>query len=85
MKMLLCEEILKSLQYILVLKNIAILHKKSNFSLLFFRWLYINSDYNAEVLCPMCFQQYENLALFKLIFLKVEKNYSDKIVIYFFT
>ena len=66
MKMLLCDEILKSLQYLgtdfrilpLFIKKIAIL-------VFYFLGGYINSAYNAQVLCPMCFQQYENLALFK--------------------
>ena len=66
MKMLLCDEILKSLQYLGTdFRILPFFIKNSTFSLLSIRWLYINSDYNAEVLCPMCFQQYENLALFK--------------------
>ena len=64
--MLLCKEILKGLQYFGTdFRILPFFIKNSDSSLLFFRWLYINSDYNAGVLCPMCFQQYENLALFK--------------------
>ena len=66
--MLLFDEILQSLQYLGTdFRILTFFTKNSNFSLLLFRWLYINSAYNAEVLCPMCFQQYENLALLKCI------------------